>query len=131
MRISDWSSDVCSSDLHEGGPGRFHRGRVGPVEQIDELDLALMLAAPDRAHREAVARHDAQRMILEPVVEHALVGARDFVDAQVLERGGGGRGRGGGGGREGKQTGRASCGASVCQDEWSSEVAATYKKTTQ
>src|SRR3546814_14062896 len=70
---------------HEGGPGRFHRGRVGPVEQIDELDLVLMLAAPDRAHREAVARHDAQRMILEPVVEHAFVGARDFVDAQLLE----------------------------------------------
>src|SRR3546814_5288972 len=22
MRISDWSSDVCSSDLHEGEPGR-------------------------------------------------------------------------------------------------------------
>src|SRR3546814_5031430 len=89
MRISYWSSDVCSSDL-----------------QIDELDLALLLAAPDLAHREAVARHDAQRMILEPVVEHALVGARDFVDAQLLERGGGGRGRGGGGGREGKQHGQ-------------------------
>src|SRR3546814_3350046 len=88
MRISDWSSDVCSSYL------------------IDELDLVLMLAAPDRAHREAVARHDAQRMILEPVVEHAFVGARDFVDAQLLERGGGGRGRGGGGGREGEQHGQ-------------------------
>src|SRR3546814_4845256 len=25
---------------HEGGPGRFHRGRVGPVEQLDETDLA-------------------------------------------------------------------------------------------
>src|SRR3546814_16043262 len=121
MRISDWSSDVCSSDLtravgrpgkgferavrnrvdeaavagarflldrrpfgvgHEGGPGRFHRGRVGPVEQIDELDLALMLAAPDRAHREAVARHAAPRRILEPAVDHALVGAPGFVRSE-------------------------------------------------
>src|SRR3546814_15585419 len=84
MRIIDWSSDVCSSDLrideaavagarflldrrpfgvgHEGGPGRFHRGRVGPVEQIDELDLALMLAAPERAHREAGARSERRRV---------------------------------------------------------------------
>src|SRR3546814_7901429 len=27
MRIRDWSSDVCSSDL--GAAGRFHGGRVG------------------------------------------------------------------------------------------------------
>src|SRR3546814_14140095 len=113
MRISDWSSDVCSSDL-----GRFHRGRVGPVEQIDELDLVLMLAAPDRAHREAVARHDAQRMILEPVVEHAFVGARDFVDAQLLERGGGGRGRGGGGGGSEEGRGGKEC-VSTCRSGWS------------
>src|SRR3546814_18392587 len=25
MRISDWSSDVCSSDLHRRGPRRRHR----------------------------------------------------------------------------------------------------------
>src|SRR3546814_19913581 len=32
MRISDWSSDVCSSDLAdvEGGPGDGHRDGVGP-----------------------------------------------------------------------------------------------------
>src|SRR3546814_7671232 len=36
MRISDWSSDVCSSDLPESGRaaaglGAAHRGRAGPA----------------------------------------------------------------------------------------------------
>src|SRR3546814_18942099 len=43
MRISDWSSDVCSSDLTEAGPLTFcgsddwlaHRGTVGrPIEVV-------------------------------------------------------------------------------------------------
>src|SRR3546814_666460 len=29
MRISDWSSDVCSSDLRRRPPGRHHRARTG------------------------------------------------------------------------------------------------------
>src|SRR3546814_2306244 len=32
MRISDWSSDVCSSDLRLGIPG--HRARVGEVARL-------------------------------------------------------------------------------------------------
>src|SRR3546814_9270621 len=28
MRISDWSSDVCSSDLHGGGPRHLFGGRA-------------------------------------------------------------------------------------------------------
>src|SRR3546814_20640826 len=30
MRISDWSSDVCSSDLERGGDGRPGRGQGAP-----------------------------------------------------------------------------------------------------
>src|SRR3546814_15947650 len=41
MRISDWSSDVCSSDLH--------RGRVQRVPQAEDEGLALQLAQ-DRVH---------------------------------------------------------------------------------
>src|SRR3546814_16132103 len=33
MRISDWSSDVCSSDL--GGGGSLDRGGIGDVERLD------------------------------------------------------------------------------------------------
>src|SRR3546814_9085592 len=50
MRISDWSSDVCSSDLtldREAGPAAAARGRVGifdlerrSAERIDEIDDA-------------------------------------------------------------------------------------------
>src|SRR3546814_2075061 len=36
MRISDWSSDVCSSDLGEIGP--LHRVRIGGVEAGDASD---------------------------------------------------------------------------------------------
>src|SRR3546814_16044460 len=58
MRISDWSSDVCSSDLvaarHDIGPGPreradigFVRG-VGPVALILHLERITIEAARDR-----------------------------------------------------------------------------------
>src|SRR3546814_18418370 len=54
MRISDWSSDVCSSDLHEYARVQVH----------DSLADALALIAPPRlfalSSRGAV-RHDAPR----------------------------------------------------------------------
>src|SRR3546814_4939181 len=34
MRISDWSSDVCSSDLHRAGL-EAHAGPLGPVRRDD------------------------------------------------------------------------------------------------
>src|SRR3546814_3281499 len=47
MRISDWSSDVCSSDLAVAEPRRHtasQRARIGlvgePVQTIGELDMA-------------------------------------------------------------------------------------------
>src|SRR3546814_11238047 len=33
MRISDWSSDVCSSDLHDGPPLRRTPGRMSKVSR--------------------------------------------------------------------------------------------------
>src|SRR3546814_20365739 len=40
MRISDWSSDVCSSDLQHGQPGTFQSdgqaARIGNVGGIDQ-----------------------------------------------------------------------------------------------
>src|SRR3546814_9349311 len=44
MRISDWSSDVCSSDLRTKGPGAFaigendHRGSFDGSELLRSLD---------------------------------------------------------------------------------------------
>src|SRR3546814_17234996 len=34
MRISDWSSDVCSSDLHADRRGRVSLGAAGPFDAV-------------------------------------------------------------------------------------------------
>src|SRR3546814_4337458 len=47
MRISDWSSDVCSSDLIEVQQGRFHH--VEAFEAFIE-ERAVKAAEVDRAH---------------------------------------------------------------------------------
>src|SRR3546814_11000400 len=44
MRISDWSSDVCSSDLHQLGR-RLHRAHSG-------IELVLAVAVPMDEHRQ-------------------------------------------------------------------------------
>src|SRR3546814_7875948 len=59
MRISDWSSDVCSSDLRQ-------RGRGDGVEAVDTRDLldhigrAVHVAAPAR-HRDVPRRPGLDR----------------------------------------------------------------------
>src|SRR3546814_11498886 len=87
MRISDWSSDVCSSDLRadflqpkpvasdgDDGAARFRRVAEAPVRPRDpvaELDLALGIAGEagraDQARRavgaaEAEERSEARRV---------------------------------------------------------------------
>src|SRR3546814_16111997 len=54
MRISDWSSDVCSSDLDDAvlvaadGDRRIDQGALGAVEIFDEsLDAALVMELLD------------------------------------------------------------------------------------
>src|SRR3546814_19427882 len=50
MRISDWSSDVCSSDLVAPGAGTAHR----VVEQLGESDVAAALLEPGEAPKTGV-----------------------------------------------------------------------------
>src|SRR3546814_4070801 len=64
MRISDWSSDVCSSDLPRGGSGRFllFLFAVGllarPHVRIDSgARHKLLMGAPFR-HAPGVQHHD-------------------------------------------------------------------------
>src|SRR3546814_4465702 len=48
MRISDWSSDVCSSDLSR------HPQRLHLADHLGDLgDVAILRRAPRRAHAEA------------------------------------------------------------------------------
>src|SRR3546814_17974934 len=53
MRISDWSSDVCSSDLHDL---RLHDGIGGHIDdgslfKVGDPELALLLAANILQHQ--------------------------------------------------------------------------------
>src|SRR3546814_3397132 len=68
MRISDWSSDVCSSDLlaqHRAGAEQtaraieeeLPRGGAGGEDRRDDLEQV----AIDRAQRDAVAREPRRR----------------------------------------------------------------------
>src|SRR3546814_20554882 len=41
MRISDWSSDVCSSDLHAGAAGQGEQGDHGRGGSDDRIHAAL------------------------------------------------------------------------------------------
>src|SRR3546814_4532570 len=63
MRISDWSSDVCSSDLYSGSPNNGYVVRVVPdgweyqpfadVTQQSDRKLVELLESPDAKARQA------------------------------------------------------------------------------
>src|SRR3546814_20537535 len=91
MRISDWSSDVCSSDLGEPAYGRANETFARPVgcQQRQQQALAvprpvpvLIEAADDHAHRRlfdagaAVGDHDIARLDRKSVVSGKGVSVR-------------------------------------------------------
>src|SRR3546814_11754611 len=54
MRISDWSSDVCSSDLRGVDFEKQHEGRMPTVEQHVAIGLAYRVGHQFVAHRPPV-----------------------------------------------------------------------------
>src|SRR3546814_5107541 len=90
MRISDWSSDVCSSDLVAGVPG-------AGAQPLDALDLVIGLL-PDlveavtlEQHRqvEAVARREREVAAKHRDVDrrgHGSIVALHRVDGAALQR---------------------------------------------
>src|SRR3546814_9587182 len=61
MRSSDWSSDVCSSDLLRLGMDRLHPvERRRGVAQLADAVVERPLAAPDAAEVEAQCREAAR-----------------------------------------------------------------------
>src|SRR3546814_1333262 len=91
MRISDWSSDVCSSDLHEadGLAGAYlDRGRF--KERVAELDI-------DRARGGVGFGGGADAF----AVTGAGLGREDGEAESAGEKGGGHKGRAHGCGRHG------------------------------
>src|SRR3546814_11662251 len=96
MRISDWSSDVCSSDLHLAGE---LAGAVG-----NELDVVQALLLAPGIHHEGVVHRETVDLVdafgLELRIE--LVEIRELVGRAGRREGAG-------------QIGRASCRERVCQ----------------
>src|SRR3546814_11386710 len=88
MRISDWSSDVCSSDL---APALAHRGRFGLVDAervlTEHRDLAGIgrLEADDRAHQHrfsgARASHHPEHLAAAAMEIEILI---DYLFAESL-----------------------------------------------
>src|SRR3546814_7570640 len=77
MRISDWSSDVCSSDLKEAGRGRAVIFRPEMSEAIErrrrtELDLRVAIA------------ENQLRLVYQPVL--TIEGAPRFNSVEALLR---------------------------------------------
>src|SRR3546814_9699478 len=80
MRISDWSSDVCSSDLCLGDQ-RVGR-QAAAVVAHDDLDLVARLARRHRqVRRHALARRDALIERLDAMVD----GVADDVDQRIAD----------------------------------------------
>src|SRR3546814_2269993 len=92
MRISDWSSDVCSSDLLEAGAVEGAAdGADAAVHHVRRRDH---VAAGARLHQRLVAQH-LDRLVIEdaPVAQQAVVAVavvgveRDIADdADVGQR---------------------------------------------
>src|SRR3546814_8035423 len=52
MRISDWSSDVCSSDLSEPGTlgsAELYQEKLGEAEHLIRKEMSRYRAAPDHS----------------------------------------------------------------------------------
>src|SRR3546814_2509056 len=65
MRISDWSSDVCSSDLLFGGEERFCRRLLRFLDRLGFTATIAIASTPGAAH--ALARYGGARVaILHP-----------------------------------------------------------------
>src|SRR3546814_19334331 len=111
MRISDWSSDVCSSDL-------AFAARRGAV-----LDIAIELAAVGEGGADAFAQHDARAVVdakaegFDIALQQLALGAgAQVVEAQLIGLHVGVVG-------EDVEIGRASWRERVCQDVSISVVA--------
>src|SRR3546814_9156242 len=81
MRISDWSSDVCSSDLEAAAPERLLGGVAPPQgEHHRQGDLAIAEIVPDR-----LAQLGLQGGVVEHVVDE-LEGDAEAA-AEAFQRG--------------------------------------------
>src|SRR3546814_11047773 len=77
MRISDWSSDVCSSDLQRAQPPE-HLRAVAVEQRVDELMDARLDSAELRRDR-----GDVDRLVLRRLRGELLDGARELAQIRA------------------------------------------------
>src|SRR3546814_13966331 len=118
MRISDWSSDVCSSDLHE--PGCLFRGRIFRTQA--NRGRASHHQRRGGAHRRPRSRRRAASRP-DPLRPHPAPAARDAGDPE--QGGAAPRGDGAALSSEERRVGKA-C-VSTCRYRWATNK---YKKRT-
>src|SRR3546814_10804696 len=103
MRISDWSSDVCSSDLPEEVDVSLPLGeRVGHslvlgTTRVGKTRLAELFVTQDIRRKNAAGEHEVV-IVIDPKGDADLL-KRMYVEAQ----------------RAGREIGRESCRERVCQ----------------
>src|SRR3546814_7093755 len=78
MRISDWSSDVCSSDLHCPLPGAHPPGMQRRIAIVGTMPRAIIEAAPHRcvAAKPQFGEH-RRRIGAEAIAPRAIGGGLD------------------------------------------------------
>src|SRR3546814_11498839 len=89
MRISDWSSDVCSSDLVDvdaGGAGRFRAVQVAQVDAVVGRQRTRQLAARVVAERADERRARAGARAGHGLVETLAAGPGGVAAAERLAR---------------------------------------------
>src|SRR3546814_17834685 len=111
MRISDWSSDVCSSDLREHRGAELTRQRRAVGQLLVALDLR--------------ALHADRRLAVDPLA--AIERLAELRNLRGVEDGGNVQQHGCLRVRQ-KQNGRASCRERVCQYVWISVGAVHVNK---
>src|SRR3546814_10228081 len=81
MRISDWSSDVCSSDLIKAGVTSWGRALLAQLTDVEDIHVGIILILarhrPDegigfraRAHMDRPGRRNHRFLILHRSEEH-------------------------------------------------------------
>src|SRR3546814_15321939 len=91
MRISDWSSDVCSSDLEDGGEDILRRAAPVPdvVAQVGEADRTLRrrtMAGGAVVAEDRLAQLDRGRVPCDLVDRPPFVGREGFLEPGVVGR---------------------------------------------
>src|SRR3546814_16370940 len=83
MRISDWSSDVCSSDLAAAQRLRLAQSRHGDVETLPRLGKGGEFRRDDDRRRILQGRIDTRRQCKAKARHHALHALRCIISAII------------------------------------------------